>query len=76
MLKSMENSEQQIRVFEMAKSQLKIILPMLFIYLSFINDSDVIVEHVVSFFMVLNYQAIIIELMGCLCSLMTVTCSR
>ena len=64
MLKSVESDEQQIRVFEMTESQSKITLPILLIYLFFIDDSDVTVEHVVPFFMALNYRTIIVELVG------------
>ena len=53
---------------------------MLFIYLPFISDSGVTIEHVVSLFIALrdsylDYQAIIMELVGSLCPLMIVSCS-
>ena len=76
MLKSVGSGEQQIRISEMAESQPRIVLPMLFTYLPFTNNFDVTIERVVPLFIALNYRTIIIELMGCLCSLMIVTRSR
>ena len=46
----------------MAESQLKIVLPILLTYLHFIDNSDVTIEHVIPFFMTLNYWTIIVEL--------------
>ena len=48
-----------------AELWLKYVLTVLFTYLLFIDNSDVTVEHVVLLFMALNYQTIIVKLVGC-----------
>ena len=64
MLKSERKLVNSSRVSRVAELWPRSVLPALFTYPLFIDDSDIIVEHVISLFMVLNYRTIIVELVG------------